>query len=153
MMTCEEYRTQGAYLAEDDPAVRRVAEEHLGICEECRRWKSEYTDVMAVYASTVTERPPRRPVPERHVRSLLLAAATLAAMAVGVVLLQRMNRSPVHDDATQTGPLVSWDEPAPSVLKSGLTYLDEPKDAFDLRVERLRGQIAQIAVEVSADSF
>ncbi|MBI2841363.1 MAG: hypothetical protein HYX75_23855 [Acidobacteria bacterium] len=153
MMMCEDYRTQGAYLAEDDPAVRRAAEEHLGICEECRRWRSEYMDVMAVYASTVTEQPSRKPVRERHVRSLLLAAATLAAVAVGFVLLQRMNRSPVHPVATQAGPLVSWDDPAPSVLRSGLTYLDEPKDDFDQRVEQLRGQIAQIAVEVSADTF
>lgn len=152
-MRCEQYRSHDAYLAEDDPAVRRVAEEHLSACQECRRWRSEYMDVVAVYASTVTERPSLRPAREHRVRSLLLAAATLAGVAVGLVILHRINRSPAPHVGNEADRVASWDEPAPRVLSSGLAYLDQPKDDFDLRVERLRGQIAQIAVEVSAVSF
>lgn len=152
-MTCEEYRTHDAYLAEDDPSVRRVAEEHLRVCEECRGWRSEYLQLMAVYASTVTEQPPQRPSRAGHFRSSLLAAATLAAVALGFVILLRIDRSAVHPAATQSKPVVGWDDPAPRALRSGLASLDQPKDDFDLRVERLRGAIAQIAVEVSADSF
>ena len=152
-MRCEEYRTHDAYLAEDDPAVRRAAEEHLRGCAECRGWRSEYLEVMTVYASTVTEEPPQRRSRERHFRPSLLAAATLAAVALGLVILLRIDRAAVQPATTQSKHVVGWDELAPLALRSGLASLDQPKDEFDLRVERLRGAIAQIAAEVSADSF
>lgn len=156
-MSCQEYREKDAYLADEDPDALARAASHLSVCPDCRKWKQEYEQMIGVYRATITEEPAMTSVfiTPRHRRLMvpLLAAAATVLLAFGIALLQRDGAVPVEPRNAGSPATEHRASTTDAQAQPYHDILDVPKDEIDTRVEKVRGAIARLKIEVSSEAF
>ena len=83
----------------------------------------------------------------------LLAAAAMIVLAVGIALLQRngaVTVEPRNAGSSVTQPLESGTDVQ---ARQYHDILDVPQDEIEERVEKVRGAIARLKIEVSSEAF
>lgn len=146
-MSCEEIQSKSFYLAEDDPEIRKIVEEHLDSCSVCDAAYSQYNALLDLYRSDLTSGSSpalvdvKSPVfPWRLAR---IAAVLILGLLLGVHWRsQRME--PERAEALQ------WSQPE---LHIPVTYSDSRDREFQARVESVEDSLARLKSQTSNNQF